>query len=241
MLYKSGNQQNKGSDMMSIKKWLRKRHIRINDTELIERAFIHSSYVNEHRNQPYDNERLEFMGDAVLQLWISEKLFGLIPQLDEGKMTTYRASLVCEEALAKYGKQLGLNSYLMLGIGEEKSGGRNRDSIVADMMEAFLGAVYLDSGMKSINRILKEVIHFKDVSEIEPAIVDYKTQLQEFVQSDVRKTVRYEVISVKGPSNKPEFEIVVKLDDIILGKGKGQSKKKAEQQAAKDAFEKLVK
>ena len=226
---------------MSVIEWLKDRKIQICNEDLILRAFVHSSYVNEHKNQEYDNERLEFMGDAVLQLWISDRLFSLKPDLSEGLMTTYRASLVCEEALAKYGKELQLNQFLQLGIGEEKSGGRNRDSIVADMFEAFLGAVYQDTGMQSINTILTEVIHFKNVSEIVPAIIDYKTKLQEYVQSDSRKTVRYEVVRVSGPSNKPIFEIVVKLDDIILGKGKGQSKKKAEQQAAENAFQKMVK
>jgi len=226
---------------MTVIDWLNERKITIQDRDLIERAFIHSSYVNEHKNQAHDNERLEFMGDAVLQLWISDKLFQLKPELNEGLMTTYRASLVCEEALAKYGKKLELNTYLKLGVGEEKTGGRERSSIVADMFEAFLGAVYQDTGMKSIDIILSEVIHFSEVSEIEPAIIDYKTKLQEYIQSDSRKTVKYEVVHVSGPSNKPTFEIVVKHDDIILGRGKGQSKKKAEQEAARNAFKKMVK
>ena len=226
---------------MTVIKWLEERNIKVRNEDMIQRAFMHSSYVNEHKNQPHDNERLEFLGDAVIQLWISKKLFILKPELNEGLMTTNRASLVCEEALAKYGKELGLNQFLLLGIGEEKSGGRDRDSIVADMFEAFLGAVYQDSGMKSINVILSEVIKFNKVSEIVPVIVDYKTRLQEYIQSDSRKTVRYEVLKVSGPSNKPNFEIAVKLDEIVLGKGKGQSKKKAEQEAAKNAFEKMVK
>lgn len=226
---------------MTIWQWLKKRRIPYKNKDLISRAFIHSSYVNEHKNQTRDNERLEFMGDAVLQLWISDRLFNLASELNEGEMTTYRASLVCEEALAQYGKEVGLNEFLMLGIGEEKTGGRTRESIVADMFEAFLGAVYQDTGMQSIDIILSEVINFTSVAEIKPAITDYKTRLQEYIQSDVRKTVRYEVVNISGPSNKPMFEIVVKLDDIILGRGKGQSKKKAEQQAAMNAFEKMVK
>ena len=226
---------------MTVIEWLNERNINVKNEDMIQRAFMHSSYVNEHKNQPHDNERLEFLGDSVIQLWMSKKLFDLRPELNEGLMTTNRASLVCEEALANYGKELGLNQFLLLGIGEEKSGGRNRDSIVADMFEAFLGAVYQDSGMKSINIILSEVIKFNKVTEIVPAIIDYKTKLQEYIQSDSRKTVRYEVLKVSGPSNKPNFEIAVKLDEIVLGVGKGQSKKKAEQEAAKNAFEKMVK
>jgi ribonuclease-3 len=221
--------------------WMKQRDLPVHNRKLIERAFIHSSYVNEHKNTQFDNERLEFMGDAVLQFWISVKLYQLQPTLDEGQMTVYRASMVCEKALAKYGKELELNQFLKLGIGEEKNGGRQRDSIVADMMEAFLGALYLDSGLGSIQKILGSVIDFHSEAEINPIQVDYKTQLQEFVQADRRQSVRYEVLHVSGPSNLPEFEVAVKLDDITLGVGKGNSKKKAEQAAAQQAFEKLVK
>lgn len=227
--------------IMTIYEWLEKRGIPYHDKDLIGRAFIHSSYLNENKSIQQDNERLEFMGDAVLQLWTSTKLFLMEPALDEGKMTTLRASIVCEEALAQYGRELKLNEYLRLGQGEEKNGGRHRDSLIANMFEAFLGAVYIDSGFDSIDIILSEVLNFKKVEEIKPAIIDYKTQLQEFVQADSRKTVQYTVINVTGPSNSPEFEVAVMLDEITLGIGKGMSKKKAEQQAAKNAFEKLVK
>ena len=225
---------------MNICEWLQARGITVNDSRLIERAFVHSSYVNEHKQLKYDNERLEFMGDAVLQIWVSDKLFRIEPQLDEGHMTTFRAQLVCEEALAMYARQLQLNSFLKLGVGEEKTGGRERDSIIADMFEAMLGALYQDSGMDPINNILSEVITPHLAHPEEPIIVDYKTKLQEYVQSDSRKTVTYEVINTTGPSNKPEFEVQVKLEGIILGTGKGNSKKKAEQKAAQNAFEKMV-
>ncbi|MEA5026439.1 MAG: ribonuclease III [Erysipelotrichaceae bacterium] len=226
---------------MTIFDWLNSRDIHVNNQNLIDQAFIHSSYVNEHRNLTKDNERLEFMGDAVLQIWSSVHLFKIEPPLDEGKMTTYRASMVCEKALAEYGVKLGLNKYLKLGFGEEKTGGRNRDSIVANMFEAFIGALYLDQGLYAINRIMQEVVDFDNVVELENGVADYKTKLQEYVQSDVRKTVTYDVISVTGPSNKPLFRINVMLDEIILGTGEGNSKKKAEQAAAKNAFEKMVK
>jgi len=226
---------------MTIFDWLDKRDIHVNNNTLIEQAFIHSSYVNEHRNSSKDNERLEYMGDAVLQIWSSVHLFKLIPPLDEGKMTTYRASMVCEKALADYGLKLQLNKYLKLGFGEEKTGGRNRDSIVANMFEAFIGALYLDQGLSAINKIMNEVVDFTNIVELENTVMDYKTKLQEYVQSDVRKTVTYDVVNVTGPSNKPLFKINVMLDNIALGTGEGSSKKKAEQAAAKNAFDKLVK
>lgn len=226
---------------MKICEWLNNRGIICKSSKLIEQAFIHSSYVNEHKQTKNDNERLEFMGDAVLQIWTSDQLFRIEPVLDEGKMTTLRSQLVCESALAAYARELELNAFLMLGAGEEKTGGRDRDSIIANMFEALLGALYMDNGMEPIDNILNEVISPRIKYPEETIMVDFKTKLQEYVQSDSRKNVIYDVINVSGPSNKPIFEIEVRLDDITLGKGLGNSKKKAEQKAAQAAFEKLVK
>lgn len=226
---------------MDIFDWLDERGIKYSDRELILNAFVHSSYVNEHKSFSDDNERLEFMGDAVLQVWSTKKLFLMKPPLHEGEMTTLRAQLVCEEALAQYNRSLKLNQFLLLGVGEEKTGGRDRDSILADMFEAFLGAIYLDSGIGAIDQLLEEVITPTINQPKSERVIDYKTKLQEFIQSDTRKTVHYEVVNMSGPSNKPEFEVVVMLDEITLGRGMGFSKKKAEQMAAKDAFEKMVK
>ncbi len=227
--------------MVDIIEWLRLKGIKVKNRELIQNAFVHSSYVNEHKSYKHDNERLEFMGDAVLQLWSTEKLFSIKPELREGEMTTLRAQLVCEEALAQYTRTFKLNQYLLLGAGEEKMGGRERDSILADMFEAFLGAIYLDCGFDAIRILLEEVITPTINQPKSEKVIDYKTKLQEYIQSDVRKTVHYEVINMSGPSNKPQFEVVVLLEDIVLGHGIGFSKKKAEQMAAKDAFEKMVK
>ncbi len=226
---------------MDIFSWLKSRGLNFTNKQLIEDAFVHSSYLNENPNVVSDNERLEFIGDAVLQLWVSERLYNLNPKINEGEMTTFRASIVCEEALVQYGKQLNLNKYLKLGQGEERSGGRNRDSIVANMVEAFLGAMYIDSGYLSVDVILSEVITFSSIDEIEPAIIDYKTRLQEYIQTDVRKSLTYEVLKVTGPPNNPVFKIAAKTDEITLGIGEGTSKKRAEQNAAKNAFKKLVK
>ena len=190
---------------MTIWKLLESFEIPVNNKALIENAFIHSSYVNESDIKLEDNERLEFMGDAVLQICVSERLFVMRPQLSEGDMTLYRARLVYEPALAEYSKQLQLNQFLQLGMGEERHGGRDRVSIIADLFESFLGAVYLDSGIKSVNKIL-DVVLIPVMKNLEAlGITDYKTKLQEFIQSDSRKSVSYEVIGIEGPSNRPEF------------------------------------
>ncbi|MEG0264385.1 MAG: ribonuclease III [Erysipelotrichaceae bacterium] len=227
--------------MNTIFDWLKQHDITIQDKTLVNQALVHSSYVNEHKSIYHDNERLEFMGDAVLQLWSTQKLFLIEPELSEGEMTTLRAQLVCEEALASYNRQFEWGKYLLLGIGEEKMGGRNRDSILADMFEALLGAIYLDQGITAINILLERVLTPMITSPKSERVIDYKTKLQEYVQSDARKTVHYEMLSMVGPSNKPLFEVAVILEDITLGTGRGYSKKRAEQMAAKDAFEKMVK
>ena len=226
---------------MDIFNWLEKRKIKVHDKKLIQNAFVHSSYVNEHKTFKTDNERLEFMGDAVLQVWSAKKLYLMKPALSEGQMTTLRAQLVSEAALAQYTRELKLNQYLLLGAGEEKTGGRERESIMADMFEAFIGALYLDSGYESANKILESVVTPHILAPKAESLIDYKTKLQEYVQADTRKTVTYEVVHMDGPNNQPVFEVVVKMDEILLGRGKGSSKKKAEQAAAKDAFEKMVK
>lgn len=226
---------------MDLKGYLNSLKLEVNNFRLIENAFVHASYANENDRFEENNERLEFMGDAVLQILVSEYLFNNDTYLNEGDMTLYRAKLVREEALASYSRAMGLNAYLLLGSGEERTGGRNRDSIVADLFEAFLGAVYLDSGLDIARKVVLNVLP-KTLDEVDvDSITDYKTKLQEFVQSDRRENVSYEVVNVTGPPNAPMFEVVVKLNELNFGRGFGTSKKRAEQMAAKDAFEKLVK
>lgn len=220
--------------------WLRENHIPFSRKDLITEALTHSSYLNEHKEMVHDNERLEFMGDAVLQLWTTEKLFRLKTPLDEGKMTTLRSQLVCEAALAHYNRELGWGQYLLLGVGEERTGGRERDSLLADMFEAMLGALYLDQGMQPVSMILERVLTPAIDEPKNEVLIDYKTKLQEVVQADTRKTLQYELLNTQGPTNHPEFEMAVLLDGIVLGKGKGNSKKRAEQMAAKAAFEKMA-
>lgn len=227
--------------MHTIFDWLTYMNIPYQNKQMIQEAITHASYLNEHRYLKRDNERLEFMGDAVLQVWVSKKLFLIRPLLSEGQMTTLRAQLVCEKSLANYNRQLGLKQFLCLGFGEEKSGGRDRDSLLADMFEALLGAIYIDQGMEAVNIILEKVITPAINEPKLDDVIDYKTKLQEFIQADTRKNVHYELLSTKGPSNSPVFEVQVLLEQIVLGKGSGLSKKKAEQAAAKDAIDKMVK
>lgn len=227
---------------MKILDFLQKEQIPFKRLGLYKEAFTHSSYANEANSHLPDYERLEFMGDAVLQLFVSEFIFALHPEYTEGQLTQLRSKLVREESLARFSNELNLGDLLYLGVGEEKSGGRHRESVLANIFESFVGAVYLDCGKEEVMKILHQTIfrHVNEVNDFDD-ITDYKTKLQELVQSDDRKTVRYHVKSSSGPANAPEFIIDVILDDMILGTGKGTSKKRAEQHAAKDALMKMAK
>lgn len=224
--------------VMDIFTFLEENKIVYHNKALIKQAFIHSSYRNEHPNLKGDNERLEFMGDAVLQIYSSTLLFSLKPPLNEGEMSTRRSNLVCEEALAHVAKEFKLNQFLLLGYGEEKNGGRERDSIVSDMFEAFIGAVYIDTSYQNVVALL-DILMKKHILNTS-LFIDYKTQLQEYVQADSRKAIVYETLSSTGPSNEPTFEVVVKVDNLVFGHGYGSSKKEAQKAAAKDALHKLA-
>ncbi len=225
---------------MEIFDFLDKYGIKYHNKKLLSEAFTHSSYVNEHKGKLHDNERLEFMGDAVLQIYSAERLFKIKPALSEGVMTPLRANLVCEKTLAVIAREFGLNEFIRLGQGEEKTGGRNRDSVIADMFEAFIGAVYLDSNLTNVYKLL-DILMSEHIGKTSEETYDYKTKLQEYVQSDSRKSIVYELVWQHGPSNKPEFKMACKIDDLTYGYGIGPSKKEAEKLAAKDALEKLVK
>lgn len=225
---------------MNVFQFLKEHQIKYTNKALIQQAFYHSSYHNEHPETLGDNERLEFMGDAVLQIYSSTLLFAFNPPLSEGEMSTRRANLVCESALAKVAREFGLHAFLCLGIGEERNGGRQRDSLLADMFEAFIGAVYIDSGYENVVKLLDLLLR-KHIEETTKSFVDYKTRLQEYVQADSRKAIVYETISSTGPSNDPRFDVVVKVDGLLFGSGAGSSKKEAQKNAAKDALTKLAK
>lgn len=208
-----------------------------NELKLYTTAFSHSSYVHEH-NLKSDYERLEFLGDKVLDLAISDYLYNNFNK-KEGDMTKIRASYVCENACCRYAQDLNFSDYIKVGHGEEIDGGRFKKVILADIFESFCGAMYLDFGYEKAKEIILSII----VPYIEdPNIVffsDYKSALQEFVQTDGR-SVSYEVVGETGPAHNKEFEVILKVDGIIFGKGVGANKKEAEQEAAKDALEKLA-
>lgn len=227
--------------MKTLIDWMEENGYSVKDPKYYIEACTHSSYANEHHNGIDDNERLEFMGDAVLQIWSAQQLFEMEPKMREGKMTTLRAQTVCEATLAHLNEQLGWYNYLMLGVGEEKSGGRKRASILADHFEACIGAVYLDQGYKAVDSILQKVMKPVFKEEKGDEVTDYKTHLQEVIQADSRKTLQYRLLEEVGPSNAPTFTMGVYLDDIQLGVGVSSTKKKAEQKAAKNAFEKMAK
>lgn len=227
--------------MMKLQAFLKEQGIPYNHFELYKEAFTHPSFVNEANKKVADYERLEFMGDAVLQLYVSEFIFKRFPNVPEGVLTTLRAKLVREESLARFARELGLGEYISLGVGELRNGGRERDSVLANVFEAFMGAIYLDCGKDMVLTMLEKTI-FRHIDDIDTEeIHDYKTTLQELMQADVRKTVTYELLSTEGPSNAPVFEVAAMVDHMRLGVGKGSSKKRAEQKAAHDALKKLAK
>lgn len=206
----------------------------INKKTIIE-ALTHSSYANEKNCN--HNERLEFLGDAVLELCMSTYLFNTMNDA-EGQLTKTRATYVCEEALVVYASKIGLNKYLQLGHGEETSGGRERQALIADAFEAVLGAVYLDQGFSVVYELFTRIVlpHINNID-----VLDNKSKLQELMQAD-KRTINYEIINETGPSHAKLFEAVVKLDgNITLGFGKGKTKKEAEQNAAYEALKKIAK
>jgi len=210
--------------------------IKINNSDLYDTAFTHTSYANEENKVSY--ERLEYLGDAVLELIISEYLYQNT-DYEEGKMTKLRAHYVCENALYEYSLKLKLNEYLKLGKGESESGGKYRKTIVADIFEAFIGAMFLDSGLENVKKfIYNYVIPMIENNEVD-FFDDYKSVLQELVQTD-KRSLEYLVVNEEGPAHNKTFTVIVKIDDVIYGKGIAHSKKEAEQEAAKDALNKSV-
>ena len=206
--------------------------------DLLINALTHSSYANEHHiAYKGNNERLEFLGDAVLELTSSEFLFYQYADLPEGKLTKKRASIVCEPTLALCAKEISLGDYLLLGKGEEATGGRNRNSIISDAMEALIGAIYLDGGFANA----KEFIHKYILNDIEnkQLFYDSKTTLQEIVQAEYEEDVQYVLVKEEGPDHNKSFYVEALLGDRKRGEGCGHTKKAAEQQAAYCAIKKL--
>lgn len=206
--------------------------------DLLVNAMTHSSYANEHHiSYTGNNERLEFLGDAVLEVTSSEFLFHKYPDLPEGKLTKKRASMVCEPTLALCAREIPLGDYLLLGKGEEATGGRKRDSIVSDAMEALIGAIYLDGGFANAKEFINRFV-LKDI-ENKQLFYDSKTTLQEIVQGQFEEDVRYVLVKEEGPDHNKSFYVEAILGEKVLGEGCGHTKKAAEQQAAYCAIKKL--
>ncbi len=209
------------------------------DETLLETAFTHTSYANEHRLLKIShNERLEFLGDAVLQLIISEYLYTKYPKRPEGDLSKLRSMIVREESLAGFARDCQFDQFIKLGRGEEKSGGRNRDTILGDLFEAFLGALLLDKGVEAVKSFLYQVMIPKVEAGDFERVTDYKTKLQELLQINGDVEIAYQVVSETGPAHAKNFEVAVLINGRKSGQGQGRSKKLAEQEAAKNAFEK---
>lgn len=215
---------------------------RFRDESLLRGALYHSSYANEHRNENIvSNERLEFLGDAVLGFVSAEFLYSRFPNAPEGELTRIRAALVREESLFEVAQALQLGECLMLGKGEESGGGRQRPSILADCTEAVFAAVYLDGGMDCARDLIHRVLLSKgDIEVAESRRRDYKTELQELVQRKPHQVLRYELVGQSGPDHAKVFTVAVLLNGDPVGEGSGHSKKEAEQASARAALEKLT-
>ncbi|MFC2072808.1 ribonuclease III [Chloroflexota bacterium] len=213
-----------------------------NDASLPEQALVHSSYINENPGfAPTSNERLEFLGDAVLGLFVAEKLYQDSPHLAEGEMTKLRAALVCQDTLARMARAIGLGDHLYLGKGEEASGGRHKPANLAGAMEAIIAAVFLDRDSSTARDFILRLLDI----ELENALnqrtaVDCKSELQELIQDKEQQQPSYHVIEETGPDHAKTFTVEVRLGETVLGRGSGKNKKAAETEAARSALEKLT-
>ncbi len=214
--------------------------IQFHNRQLLKQAFTHASYVNEHRfSQHQDNERLEFLGDAVLELTVSEYLYNEYPDRPEGELTKLRAAIVCEPSLVKFAEALDFGRYVLLGKGEELTGGRQRPALLADVFESFIGALYLDQGLDAVKVFLEKHVFASLSPGGQLQMMDFKTELQEFTQHHNMGVLEYRIIEEKGPAHEREFVSEVYMGDESLGQGSGRSKKEAEQRAAAAALNQL--
>ena len=208
--------------------------------DLLKQAFTHSSYMNEHKAAfRGDNERLEFLGDAVLELTVSDFLYRKYPNLSEGELTKMRASLVCEPSLFQFAEDLQLGLYVLLSKGEELTGGRNRPSLLADIFESLVGAIYLDQGLDKVKWFLDKSIFAGIESDGKMKVKDYKTRLQEHAQNIMMIPVEYRIVEERGSAHEREFVSEVYIGSVNHGDGCGRTKKESEQQAAAKALAKL--
>ncbi len=213
---------------------------RFRNITLLQNALTHSSYANERwHNSLLSNERLEFLGDSILGMTVAEYLYRNFPDRPEGELTRMRADMVCEKALAKVAARIELGRHLMLGNGEEQGGGRGRDSILADAVESVIAAAFLDGGMDAAKQFIDRFV-LVEIPVKKLHNVDYKTALQELIQQKKNQTLTYALIGESGPDHDKRFEVEVKLNGTTVGTGIGSSKKRAEQEAAHCALEKLA-
>lgn len=217
---------------------------RFSDKSLLELALTHSSYANESGERNHHlhcNERLEFLGDTVLSLVVSHYLYNRYPEYPEGDLTCLRKEVVCASALARYAREIGLGSYLRLGVGEDRGGGRDKENILADAFEAILAATYTDAGgyegegLETVSRFLLPFIE-RDMVHGVPEEGDYKTPLQQLIQQTDGGVLEYVLVRTEGPDHLKVFEVEARHNSNVIGRGKGRSKRKAEQAAAKDAL-----
>ena len=212
---------------------------KFHNIQLLQNALTHSSYANERwHNSLLSNERLEFLGDSVLGMLVAEYLYGTFSDRPEGELTRMRADMVCEHTLATVANQIGLGEHLLLGHGEERLGGRSRESILADATESVIAACFLDGGLEAAARFVKKYI-LVEVPVSRPNNMDYKTALQELVQQKKNQVLVYTLVGQSGPDHDKLFDVEVSLNGTVVGTGSGRSKKRAEQMAAKAAVEKL--
>ncbi|BCU52123.1 ribonuclease III [Staphylococcus auricularis] len=237
--------QHKKSEMVTqfraqFAKKMEELSLQADDIELYQQAFSHSSFINDFNMNRLDhNERLEFLGDAVLELTVSRYLFDKYPNLPEGNLTKMRAAIVCEPSLVIFANKINLNELILLGKGEEKTGGRTRPSLVSDAFEAFVGALYLDQGLEAVQRFSEKVIFpFVEEDELE-GVVDFKTQFQEFVHRQNSGEVSYRLVKQEGPAHHRLFTSEVMLDDQPVATGQGKTKKESEQKAAERAYKSM--
>mgnify|MGYP001298709328 CR=1 FL=1 len=216
--------------------------LRFKQLKLLKQAFTHTSYVNEHKHGTIEhNERLEFLGDAVLQLLVSEYLFTAYPNRPEGELTRMRASVVCEPSLAQFAERLELGAHIQLGRGEEQLGGRQRPALLADLFEAFVGAIFLDAGIER-TRVFLETHMFPYIESNDYGLLvkDFKSKLQERAQHKGLGSVEYRIMEERGPAHDREFVVEVCIGEIPYGNGNGRTKKEAEQRAAAVAWQSLT-
>lgn len=225
--------------IQKFKQFANTHNIKYNNIDYYYEAFSHPSYANEIQSGK-NYERLEFLGDAILDFLVGEYLYKTY-SIDEGDMTKLRAEYVCEQANADYTKELNLDELILVGVGAYKSKEHLRVSVLGNVFESFLGALYLDKGLDDVREILKVYVFPKIREQKTQFFVDYKTKLQEDMQAERGESPSYVIVNETGPSHDKTFEAIVKIDNVKLGRGVGKSKKEAEQEAAKDALEKLAK